>query len=78
MPDLRINDPDAADVPPAAKLVYLVLQEAGPCSQGQLRGRTLLPDPTVRDALEDLVDDKLVEKQPAGDARSPTYRVARD
>ena len=78
MPDLRIDDPDAADLPPAAKLVYLVLQETGPCSKAQLRVRTQLPDGTVRGALEDLVEDDLVESLPSEDARSRSYRVARE
>lgn len=78
MPDFRIDDPRCADLPPAATLVYAVLQEAGPCTQAEIRTRAMLADGTVRGALEDLLDAGLAEEIPSSDARTPCYRVSRE
>ena len=42
------------ELPPSAKLVAKVLEDATPLSQGQLAEETLLPDRTVRYALNRL------------------------
>lgn len=77
MPDLKIENPDVADLPPSAKLAYLVLQESGPCTQAELRARALLDDRTARRALERLQEDDLVEVDPElGDARKMTYKLS--
>lgn len=77
MPELKIENPDVADLPPSAKLAYLVLQESGPCSQAELRARALLDDRTARRALNRLERDDLVDTDPAfDDARKMTYKVS--
>lgn len=76
-PDFHV-DARCADLPPAATLVYVVLQLAGPCSQAEIRTRAALADGTARAALEDLQDAGLVDKQPSTDGRSPRYRIRRD
>lgn len=65
--------PELADLPVSAKFVYREIQMAGPLSQAELRARTLLPDRTVRRALDELVAQSVVEKRPSGDGRAPTY-----
>lgn len=67
--------PELADLSVSAKFVYRELQTAGPCSQAELRARTLLPDRTVRRALDDLEGEKVVEKFPSGDGRAPLYDI---
>ena len=77
MSELKIENPDVADLPPSAKLAYLVLQESGPCTPAELRARALLDDRTARRALERLQEDDLVEVDPDfSDARKMTYKVS--
>lgn len=73
---LKIENPDVEDLPPSAKLVYLVLQEAdGDLTQRDILDRTTLPPRTARDALDDLIEAGVVEKQPnlGGDLRQSLY-----
>lgn len=67
--------PVLADLPVSSKFVYRELQDAQPATQAELRARTLLPDRTVRRALDRLVDEDAVKKTPSGDGRAPTYTV---
>lgn len=67
--------PGLADLPVSSKFVYRELQAAEPATQAELRARTLLPDRTVRRALDRLVDEDVVEKAPSSDGRAPTYTV---
>ncbi|WP_435181918.1 hypothetical protein [Halorussus sp. AFM4] len=62
-------------LPPSAKLVYRVLDDADkPLTQGQIRERALLPARTTRDALTKLADDDLVdERLYVPDARKRLY-----
>ncbi|WP_135827318.1 MarR family transcriptional regulator [Halorussus halobius] len=77
MTSLKIDSDAVRDLPPSAKLVYLVLKEAGPLTQQDVIERTLLPDRTARGALDELVDAGVVEKRPylGGDARQSVYTV---
>lgn len=63
------DDEDAAreryerlvESPPSVKLVYWVLKEEGEQSQDRLAEATLLPDRTIRYALNRLEDDDVVD-----------------
>lgn len=48
------------DLPPSAKLVAKVLDVSGPLNKSQLADETLLPDRTIRYALNQLEDADLV------------------
>ncbi|UPV76480.1 MarR family transcriptional regulator (plasmid) [Halorussus limi] len=63
------------NLPPSAKLVYKVLEQAdAPLTQGQIREQALLPPRTTRDALTKLEDQELVEEQLyVPDARKRLY-----
>jgi DNA-binding MarR family transcriptional regulator len=67
--------PELADHTATARLVYQALQDAGPCTQAELRARTLSSPRAVRRALEALQADNLVDEVPSGDARAPLYDV---
>ena len=62
------------DLPPSAKLVAKVLETDSPLSQGQLAEESLLPDRTVRYALNRLEDVELVgSRYSFRDARKQVY-----
>jgi len=62
------------ELPPSAKLVAKVLEGARPLSQGQLAERSLLPDRTVRYALNRLGEESLVDSRYSfTDARKQVY-----
>ncbi|MGM0397369.1 MAG: helix-turn-helix domain-containing protein [Halobacteriota archaeon] len=62
------------ELPPSAKLVAKVLESDNPLSQGQLAEESLLPDRTVRYALNRLDDADLVESRYSfRDARKQVY-----
>jgi DNA-binding MarR family transcriptional regulator len=62
------------ELPPSAKLVAKVLEDDAPLSQGQLAETSLLPDRTVRYALNRLEDSDLVESRYSfTDARKQVY-----
>lgn len=62
------------ELPPSAKLVAKVLEGARPLSQGQLAERSLLPDRTVRYALNRLEEESLVDSRYSfSDARKQVY-----
>lgn len=62
------------ELPPSAKLVAKVLETAEPLSQGQLAEESLLPDRTVRYALNRLSDAGLVDSRYSfRDARKQVY-----
>ncbi|PSP77363.1 ArsR family transcriptional regulator [Halobacteriales archaeon QS_4_69_225] len=76
--DSPLADPDYRDrlreLPPSAKLVAKVLEGASPLSQGQLAEESLLPDRTVRYALNRLEDKELVgSRYSFDDARKQVY-----
>lgn len=50
--------------PPSAKLVYVMLATEGELTQGQLAAETVLPERTVRNALEQLTETGLVTARP--------------
>jgi len=62
------------ELPPSAKLVAKVLEDETPMSQGQLAEESLLPDRTVRYALNRLEDANLVgSRYSFHDARKQVY-----
>ncbi|WP_181685678.1 helix-turn-helix domain-containing protein [Halorhabdus salina] len=62
------------ELPPSAKLVAKVLEMDQPLSQGQLAEESLLPDRTVRYALNRLEDANLVDARYSfRDARKQVY-----
>ncbi|WP_380678527.1 MarR family transcriptional regulator [Salinigranum sp. GCM10025319] len=62
------------ELPPSAKLVAKVLQTDAPLSQGQLAEESLLPDRTVRYALNRLEESELVSSRYSfKDARKQVY-----
>lgn len=66
------------DLPPSAKLVAKVLESDSPLSQGQLAEESLLPDRTVRYALNRLEEVGLVgSRYSFRDARKQVYYLER-
>ncbi|RZV12398.1 MarR family transcriptional regulator [Haloterrigena sp. H1] len=66
------------DLPPSAKLVAKVLETDSPLSQGQLAEESLLPDRTVRYALNRLEDVGLIgSRYSFRDARKQVYFLKR-
>ncbi|MFB6223829.1 MAG: MarR family transcriptional regulator [Haloarcula sp.] len=62
------------ELPPSAKLVAKVLEDDAPLSQGQLAENSLLPDRTVRYALNRLEESGLVDSRYSfTDARKQVY-----
>ena len=62
------------DLPPSAKLVAKVLEIDAPLSQSQVAEESLLPDRTVRYALNRLEETGLVESRYSfHDARKQVY-----
>ena len=62
------------ELPPSAKLVAKVLESDSPLSQGQLAEESLLPDRTVRYALNRLEDVDLINSRYSfRDARKQVY-----
>ncbi|MFB6095856.1 MAG: MarR family transcriptional regulator [Haloferacaceae archaeon] len=62
------------ELPPSAKLVAKVLEIEAPLSQGQLAEESLLPDRTVRYALNRLEESELVSSRYSfKDARKQVY-----
>jgi DNA-binding MarR family transcriptional regulator len=73
-----MTDPDfrerLRELPPSAKLVAKVLEDESPMSQGQLAEESLLPDRTVRYALNRLEEADLVgSRYSVHDARKQVY-----
>jgi len=62
------------ELPPSAKLVAKVLESDAPLSQGQLAEESLLPDRTVRYALNRLEESDLIgSRYSFQDARKQVY-----
>ena len=71
-------DERLAELPPSAKFVAKVLEFDAPMSQSELAEETLLPDRTVRYALNRLEEVDLVESRYSfEDARKRKYALAR-
>lgn len=76
MTELKIETEAVQDLPPSAKLVYLILQEGGPLTQEDISDRSHLPRRTVRHALARLQEVSLIVSQPyLGDARQNLYDI---
>lgn len=66
------------ELPPSAKLVAKILEMDSSLSQGQLADESLLPDRTVRYALNRLEETGLVESRYSiHDARRQVYTLRR-
>lgn len=66
------------DLPPSAKLVAKVLERDDPLSQGEVAERSLLPDRTVRYAMNRLSEVGVVESRYSfRDARKQVYSLRR-
>lgn len=66
------------ELPPSAKLVAKVLETDAPLSQGQLADESLLPERTVRYALNRLEETDLVEaRYSVRDARKQVYSLTK-
>jgi DNA-binding MarR family transcriptional regulator len=66
-----------SELPPSAKLVAKVLEIESPLSQGELAEESLLPDRTVRYALNRLGEENLVDSRYSfEDARKQVYFLA--
>ncbi len=62
------------ELPPSAKLVAKVLEGSKPLSQGELAEQSLLPDRTVRYAINRLDDAELIgTRYSFSDARKQVY-----
>jgi DNA-binding GntR family transcriptional regulator len=77
-PEDRLSDSEyrerLRELPPSAKLVAKVLEDSTPLSQGQLAEETLLPDRTVRYALNRLEETGIVgSRYSFEDARKQVY-----
>ncbi|MFB6122701.1 MAG: winged helix-turn-helix domain-containing protein [Haloferacaceae archaeon] len=77
-PDEHLSETEYRDrlreLPPSAKLVAKVLEGDSPLSQGQLAEETLLPDRTVRYALNRLEESAIVgSRYSFKDARKQVY-----
>lgn len=69
-------DESIADLPPSAKLVWLILKEDGPLTQAQINEKTRLPTRTTRHALERLEEGNLITTRPSiTDARQMLYNT---
>lgn len=65
------------ELPPSAKLVAKVLETSAPLSQGELADKSLLPDRTVRYALNRLEEAGLTDSRYSfRDARKQVYFLA--
>lgn len=73
---LKINIDRLKGVPASAKLVYKILVHEGNMTQKELINASLLPDRTVRYALDVLMKNGLITGQPHfADARQTVYSV---
>ena len=73
---MKINIGKLKDVPASAKLVYKILMHEGNMTQKDLINASLLPDRTVRYALDVLLKNNLITSQPHfTDARQTVYGV---
>lgn len=62
MEALQIDDPRVADMTASSKLVYLHVKADGPVAQQDLVERTQIPSKTVRDAVDRLVDQGIINR----------------
>lgn len=73
---LAIDEPKIEDLPPSCKLVYIALDQGEWYSQGELSEDLLLPERTVRYALERLQEAGVLRKRyDMTDARRRLYSV---
>jgi DNA-binding MarR family transcriptional regulator len=70
------NTETLVDLPPSAKLVYLVLRECGPMTQRDITEESMLPPRTARYAINRLKElDILTEQIHIRDARQIVYEI---
>jgi DNA-binding IclR family transcriptional regulator len=74
--DLQEAPEAVQELPPSAKLTYIVLEEIEPATQPDLREHTTMPERTVRDALSRLIDHGVVRADPKlSDPRQSLYTL---
>ncbi len=74
---MTLTDDTVQDLPPSAKLVLKVLEYNGGLTQKQIVENSRLSQRTVRDALDRLQEQEIVEKDIyIPDARQNIYRLA--
>jgi len=73
---LKINIDKLKDMPASSKLIYKILMHEGNMTQKELINASLLPDRTVRYALDILLRNNLISSQPHfADARQTVYLI---
>ena len=78
MPTSKQTD-TVSDLPPSAKLVYIVLMEKGPLTQQGIAEESYLPTRTVRDTVKRLKEiDVIGEEISIRDARQRVYYLTTD
>lgn len=71
--DLQNAPEEVHELPPSAKLTYLVLKEIQPATHQDLCDRTTMPERTVRHAMSKLIQSDLVERRK--NVRDPRKKV---
>jgi len=74
-PDTRPPE-DVFDHPPSRTMVWWVLHSQGRLTFRGVIDTTGLSEPTVAEALSDLVSEDVVNKLPGADGRAPEYELA--
>jgi len=70
------NEETISDLPPSCKLVYFVLRQEGPMTQGTLTDESMLPPRTVRYALRRLEEINTITNMiHIRDARQNVYDI---
>ena len=73
---LAVNVDRLRDLPASSKLIYKILQHEGSMTQKEIISNSLLPDRTVRYALNILLKKRLITNQPHfSDTRQTVYTV---
>lgn len=76
---LRIQDDRLSDLPPSAKLVYLIVRVNGRCTAAEIADASRLPYRTTSYALDRLTDAGIVSRTPSTeDARQSVYETTDD
>ncbi len=76
IPETTASSKEIATLPPSAKLVALVLDREGALTQTELAKTTLLPQRTVRDAIDRLREvGAIISRVVFSDARRRLYTL---
>lgn len=61
---VNVTNPELASQRPSCILVYVCLDNHGPCDLAELQFRTSLAESTTRDAVNDLLDAGIIDQTP--------------